>query len=164
VLEAATLVGMLKGTYYYNPVGNPDRALQRRNVVLGQMQKHGHLDADRVAALEDEPLGLHFSRQQEELGPAPHFTQQVRSWLLDWADRKGFNVYRDSLVVYTSLDLNLQEKAQQAVDRWMPALQAVAAFEWDRTEPTRIAQTPEGYRYAVAEGSGFDYLWSSRPQ
>ncbi len=41
MLESATLVGMLKGTSYYNPVLNPERALQRRNVVLAQMVKHG---------------------------------------------------------------------------------------------------------------------------
>lgn len=164
VLESATLVGMLKGTYYYNPVRNPSRAKTRRNVVLRQMQKHGHLEEEQVQDLVEEPLRLEFSRQQERLGPAPHFTQQVRTWLLDWADRRGFNVYRDSLLVYTSLDLNLQSEAQRAVDRWMPALQAVAAYEWNRGEPSRLSRSPEGYRYAVAAGQGFDYLWSSRPQ
>src|SRR5205823_11441294 len=42
-LESATLVGMLKGTHYYNPVANPERALTRRNVVLAQMARHGYL-------------------------------------------------------------------------------------------------------------------------
>ena len=163
VLEAATLVGMLKGTYYYNPVGNPDRARDRRNVVLRQMVRRGHLEEDRFGELREVPLRLDFSRQREELGPAPHFTQQVKSWLVDWADRRGYNVYRDSLVVHTSLDLELQDMAQRAVDRWMPALQAVAAYEWDRSEPRRISQSPEGYRYAVADGGGFDYLFTSRP-
>ncbi|HEX7071323.1 MAG TPA: PBP1A family penicillin-binding protein [Rhodothermales bacterium] len=163
VLEAATLVGMLKGTYYYNPVGNPERALQRRNVVLSQMVKRDVLEEEEYERLRERPLGLDFSRQQEPLGPAPHFTQQVKSWLIEWADKRGFNIYRDSLVVHTSLDLELQEIAQRSIDRWMPALQAVAAYEWDRTEPSRISRSPDGYRYAVARGEGFGYLWESRP-
>jgi penicillin-binding protein 1A len=51
VLEAATLVGMLKGTSYYNPVTNPERSLARRNVVLGQMLKHGAFNEARYRAL-----------------------------------------------------------------------------------------------------------------
>ena len=51
VLESATLIGMLKGTSYYNPVLNPERALQRRNMVLAQMVKHGKLDPARLEAL-----------------------------------------------------------------------------------------------------------------
>ncbi len=47
ILEGATLVGMLKGTHYYNPVGNPERSLERRNVVLGQMRKHDVIDEAR---------------------------------------------------------------------------------------------------------------------
>ena len=49
VLESATLIGMLKGTSYYNPVLNPERALQRRNIVLAQMARHGKLDAGPAA-------------------------------------------------------------------------------------------------------------------
>ncbi|MGH6641036.1 MAG: transglycosylase domain-containing protein, partial [Polaromonas sp.] len=52
VLESATLIGMLKGTSYYNPVLNPERAVQRRNTVLGQMVKHQKLDAKKLDALK----------------------------------------------------------------------------------------------------------------
>ena len=87
VLEAATLVGMLKGNSYYNPVINPERAVARRNTVLAQMVKRGKLDEARLDALQKKPLRIDFERQLEAPGPAPHFAQQVRKWLIGWADR-----------------------------------------------------------------------------
>jgi len=89
VLESATLVGMLKGTTYYNPVLNPARAKQRRNIVLGQMARLGKLDGTQLAQLREQPLRLDFERPEEQLGPAPHFALTVRRWLIDWADRAG---------------------------------------------------------------------------
>jgi len=69
VLESATLIGMLKGTSYYNPVLNPERARARRNVVLAQMVKHNKLEATRATALAKQPLKLDFERQDTALGP-----------------------------------------------------------------------------------------------
>lgn len=164
LLESATLVGMLKGTYYYNPVRNPERALQRRNVVLGQMVKRGYLDEERLEQLKDEPLGVDFERQDEEESRAPHFTEQVRVWLIDWADRNGYNIYRDSLVVHTTLDTRMQRLAQQAVDRWMPSLQAVADVEWSREDPVTLSRSMDSYRNRRSEQSAFDYYWESKPR
>ncbi|HBO78950.1 MAG TPA: penicillin-binding protein, partial [Cupriavidus sp.] len=81
VLEAATLIGMLKGNSYYNPVLNPERALDRRNTVLAQMVKRGKLDPARFETLKKRPLRIDFERQIEAPGPAPHFAQQLRKWL-----------------------------------------------------------------------------------
>lgn len=64
VLESATLVGMLKGNSYYNPVLNPERALQRRNTVLGQMVKYGKLSPAEFASLKNRPLRIDFERQK----------------------------------------------------------------------------------------------------
>jgi penicillin-binding protein 1A len=69
VLESATLVGMLKGNSYYNPVLNPERAVARRNTVLAQMVKRGKLDEARLAALQKKPLRIDFERQLEAPGP-----------------------------------------------------------------------------------------------
>src|SRR3954466_428414 len=88
-LEAATLIGMLKGTSYYNPVLNPDRARDRRNVVLAQMARRGVLPPDRATALAQRPLKVDFERQEAPLGPAPHVAQYLRKWLIAWADRNG---------------------------------------------------------------------------
>src|SRR5665647_1021158 len=126
VLESATLIGMLKGTSYYNPVQNPERALQRRNLVLTQMAKNGKLDPAQVERLAKRPLKLEFERQAESLGPAPHAAQHLRTWLIAWADRKGYNIQADGLRVYTTLDPKLQKAANQAVARQLAQLQILA--------------------------------------
>jgi penicillin-binding protein 1A len=126
VLESATLIGMLKGTSYYNPVLNPERAKARRNLVLGQMVKHGKLDAARLDGLEKLPLRLDFERQVEPLGIAPHVAQHLRKWLISWADSKGYDIYSDGLRVRTTLDANIQKLANQAVARQLAQLQKLA--------------------------------------
>ena len=126
VLESATLIGMLKGTSYYNPVLNPERAVQRRNLVLAQMARYGKLDPARLEALAKRPLKLDFERQTEPLGPAPHVAQHLRKWLIAWADRKGYNIHTDGLKVRTTLDAKIQKAANQAVARQMAQLQTLA--------------------------------------
>ncbi|MFL6662947.1 MAG: transglycosylase domain-containing protein, partial [Rhizobacter sp.] len=85
VLESATLVGMLKGTRYYNPILNPERAQARRNVVLAQMVKQKLLTEAAWRQLREQPLKVSLNRQPELLGPAPHFAVQARRWLIAWA-------------------------------------------------------------------------------
>ncbi|MEO5670737.1 MAG: transglycosylase domain-containing protein [Ramlibacter sp.] len=125
-LESATLIGMLKGTSYYNPVLNPERSVQRRNTVLAQMVKHQKMAPARLEELKKKPLGLEFERQSEPVGPAPHITQQLRRWLIEWADRNGYNINADGLVVHTTIDSRLQEQANQAMKRQADKLQALA--------------------------------------
>ncbi|MBS1160716.1 MAG: Multimodular transpeptidase-transglycosylase [Proteobacteria bacterium] len=160
VLQSATLVGMLKGNSYYNPVLNPDRALLRRNTVLAQMVKHQALTAGKFETLKKKPLGVEFERQEEPLGPAPHFTQQLRKWLIAWADRNGYNIYADGLVVHTTLDSRLQALANQVVARQGRQLQEIADAAWssragrgaaDELIQTFIRETPI-YRTALDSG------------
>jgi penicillin-binding protein 1A len=140
VLEAATLVGMLKGTHYYNPVLNPERAVARRNIVLAQMARHGKLDEERVAALSKRPLKLDFERQNEPLGPAPHVAQHLRQWLIAWADRNGYDIYADGLVVRTTIHMRLQKAANQAVARQTGYLQNLADRRIKKGEERQLLQ------------------------
>ncbi|MDB5872078.1 MAG: Peptidoglycan glycosyltransferase [Ramlibacter sp.] len=140
VLEAATLIGMLKGTSYYNPVLNPERARDRRNVVLVQMARNGKLDAARAEALAKLPLKLDFERQDAPLGPTPHVAQWVRKWLIAWADARGYNIYSDGLVVRTTLHTKLQKAANQAVARQLDALQLLADRRRKRGEERVLLQ------------------------
>jgi penicillin-binding protein 1A len=161
-LESATLVGMLKGTFFYNPVRSPERSRERRNVVLAQMARFGQIDAAEYERLVDKPLGLRFERQSEPERAAPHFVEHLREWLIDWADGRGYNIYRDSLVVHTTIDSRMQVHAQRAVDRWMPALQHVAAVEWS-SETARVHyQSADSYSRDRRRHAGFDYLWNER--
>ena len=161
MLQSATLVGMLKGNSYYNPVLNPERAVQRRNTVLAQMVKWGQLDAAKFEALKQKPLRVEFERQSEPPGPAPHFAQQLRKWLIAWADRNDYNIYSDGLVVHTTLDYKLQVQANQAVARQGYQLQHLANAAWDRASvwtpgnplvESFMRDTPE-YKAAIDGGA-----------
>jgi penicillin-binding protein 1A len=158
--EAATLVGMLKGTAYYNPVTNPERSLARRNVVLGQMLKAGAFDENRYRQLTRRKLGVHFVRQAERNGKDDHFTAYVRKWLVEWADKNDVNLQQDGLVVQTTLDYDLQQAAQRAVEREADALQAIADVDWAHSWPLN-STTPQTYIDMRAEVTPFDYYWQS---
>lgn len=163
ILESATLVGMLKGTNYYNPVSNPERSLQRRNVVLGQMRKHDLIDEARYKQLLKRPLRLHFERQSERAQTDSHFTAYVRKWLINWADENDYNLERDGLVVHTTLDSDLQQAAERAVERQANALQAIADVEWSRAGLP--SSTSTGMYASMQAGSvPFDYFWKSHPE
>ncbi|MGE5384473.1 MAG: penicillin-binding protein 1A [Betaproteobacteria bacterium] len=138
-LQSATLVGMLKGNTYYNPVLNPERALERRNLVLALMLKQQKLPQGKFESLKKKPLGLDFERQTEGTGPAPHFARQLRNWLVDWADRNGYSIYGDGLVVRTTLDSRLQALANQAVTKHGLKLQELATAAWSK----RTAWNPD---------------------
>ncbi|WP_053076511.1 penicillin-binding protein 1A [Caenimonas sp. SL110] len=132
VLEGATLIGMLKGTSYYNPVLNPERAVARRNTVMQQLVKFDKIKQAEFDTLKARPLGLNFERQNEDLGLAPHLTQQLRRWLISWADEKGYNIYADGLVVRTTIDSRLQQLATEAVTRQSDKLQVFADNAWGK--------------------------------
>jgi penicillin-binding protein 1A len=156
LLESATLIGMLKGTSIYNPVLNPERAVQRRNVVLAQMAKRGKLDPAKLEALSNRPLRLDFERQVEPLGPAPHVAQNLRKWLIEWADRKGYDIYTDGLVVRTTIDAKLQKVANQAVAHQMAQLQPLVARRQRNGEDPPVLQA--GF-LALDPRSGFVRAW-----
>jgi penicillin-binding protein 1A len=141
VLESATLIGMLKGTSYYNPVTNPERSLQRRNIVLAQMVKYGQLAPAEFDHLKDQPLDLQFERQEQDLGEAPHLAQQLRRWLIEWGDRNGYDIYADGLVVHTTIDSRLQQFANEAVARQTERLQKVASAAWKPAANKQLLQT-----------------------
>ncbi len=162
ILDSATLVGMLKGNSYYNPVINPERALQRRNTVLGQMVKFGKLAPAQFAVLQKKPLRIDFERQKEPPGPAPHFAQQVRKWLIGWADRNDYNIYSDGLIVRTTIDSRLQAMATQALKLQASQLQGIANGMWNSGSgcatgsalfQTFMRETPE---YHAARDGGAD--------
>ena len=160
VLESATLIGMLKGTAYYNPVLNPERAQARRNTVLAQMKKRGKLGEAEYAALSKRPLRIRFERQVETAGPAPHLAQQLRKQLIDWADRNGYSLYADGLVIRTTIDYRLQQLANQAVARQGRALQGVAdgawaaRNAWNPKNPLVRQLVRESARYEAAVAKG----------
>ncbi|WP_312518731.1 penicillin-binding protein 1A [Massilia sp.] len=163
VLEAATLVGMLKGTHYYNPVTKPERSRARRNVVLGQMRKHAVISEARYQALVKRPLRLRFARLPDRSGKDNHFTAYVRKWLQEWADENDYDLQLDGLVVRTTLDANLQAAAERAVERQASTLQAIADVEWALPSVARSTSTGM-YTSMRSSLEPFRYYWNSHPQ
>ncbi len=160
--ESATLVGMLKGTQYYNPVRQPERALRRRNVVLAQMLRQEQLTQSEFEAASAQPLGAALHRPPAPAPIAPHFTAHVRKWLAAWAEREGHDLYAEGLVVHTTLDPRLQALAEQAVSRQALALQKIVDVEW--SSPRMRASLHAGfYARLHAQVTPFSHLWHSRP-
>lgn len=160
ILESATLVGMLKGTSYYNPVTSPERSVERRNVVLGQMHKHGIIDEKRYQVLLKRPLKLNFTRQAERSNDT-HFTAHVRKWLIQWADENDYNLQLDGLVVHTTLDFTLQQAALKAVERQGNTLQIIADVEWAQADSgsSSSAGSYAGMHHAIKP---FEHFWRTK--
>lgn len=135
VLQAATLVGTLKANHTYNPQLFPEKSLERRNVVLSQMQKYGYLTEDQVKELKEEELQLSVGKSKENKNLAAYFQEQVRrqleSILAEDAYKKEdgshYDVYKDGLKVYTTLDVKMQEYAENSMKKHLTKLQT--AFE-----------------------------------
>jgi penicillin-binding protein 1A len=117
--EAALLAGLPKAPQYYSPVLHPDRALRRRNLVINAMLEDGKITAQQATDAKAKPLQLNLQHDPNSL--APYFVEEIRRYL---ENKYGSDqVHEGGLRVYTSLDMDLQKVANQAV------LHGVAAYE-----------------------------------
>ncbi len=114
VPEGAYLVGILKGPENYDPEENYDRAIARRNLVLDNMVETKDLSAAQAAAYKEEPLKVQPMKGYN--GIAPQFVEMVRQQLAHTPELAGYNLYRDGLIVYTTLNAAMQRCANQAVE------------------------------------------------
>jgi penicillin-binding protein 1A len=127
--EAATLVGTLKANNYYNPRLHPQRSLERRNVVLNQMAKGDYMPQDSANYYANETLVLDYKSFNHDAGIAPYFREQVKkelSKILDTiknVDGERFDIYRDGLIVHTTLDIGMQKLAEDAMKEHLKVLQ-----------------------------------------
>ena len=127
--QAAVLIGMLKATHTYNPRVFPDRAKQRRNVVLAQMQKYDFITLEEKKSYQEKPLGLRYNKITHNSGLAPYFREYIKNDLIKWCatherpDGKPYNLYTDGLKIYTTIDSRLQRYAEQAMQSHMKELQ-----------------------------------------
>lgn len=131
--EAATLIGSLKATHTYNPRLFPERSKQRRNTVLHQMLKYGKIEEAAYTKYRDSPIELRLNTKRTTHGHAAYFREQVRreleAWVRQYAKDTGneLDLYTEGLQVKTTLDLQMQIMAEEAVTRHMSSLQK--AFE-----------------------------------
>tara|TARA_B100000953_G_scaffold51040_3_gene39359 strand:+ start:782 stop:3103 length:2322 start_codon:yes stop_codon:yes gene_type:complete len=132
--ESAVLVAMLKNSALYNPVRRPDLVENRRNQVFVQMYKNGFLTEQQKDSLQQTEMKITFSPEGHDDGIATYFREYTRQFLTDWIeenpkpDGEKYNLYRDGLKVYTSIDSKMQEYAEDAVTKHLAHIQQ----EFDR--------------------------------
>lgn len=126
--ESAVLIGMLKANTYYNPRLYPEHALERRNVVLQQMEKYGYLGTDGVDELQELPLNLDYANLQSE-GRANYFLVQIKKEAADIIkeiNRGSDTIYdlnKSGLIIETTLDYQLQQYAMSAIKSHLSKMQ-----------------------------------------
>lgn len=136
--QAATLVGMLKGTTLYNPVRNPQNAQKRRNVVLMQMVKNNHLTQEEYEKLKDKPVGAkRYNVDSNNEGMGTYFREYLRTDVMPKLlekyrkeDDEKYNLYTDGLKIYTTLHSKMQQYAEEAVQKHMQDLQKQFDQHW----------------------------------
>lgn len=133
--EAALLVGMLKGNTLYNPIRNPQRALSRRNTVLSQMEKYHFISRVTFDSLRKEPIVLNYQEDDHNEGLATYFREYLRLELMEWCEEKGFNLYKDGLKIYTTINSKMQVLAEQSVNEHLQAMQKKFYVHWKGRVP-----------------------------
>jgi penicillin-binding protein 1A len=141
--EAATLIGMLKATSTYNPINNPERSLERRNTVLGQMLKYDKLSKADYDAEINKPITLDLSYVENEGQGGSYLRDAVERWLKKWCHDNDYDLYQDGLKIYTTIDPRLQQYAEEAVAEKMKMLQKRFEDLWGKKNPWRDSNGDE---------------------
>ncbi len=140
VSESAMLVGMLKNSSYYNPLRREELVLNRRNVVLGQMYRNNFISEKLKDSLQQKDLGLNVNRESHSDGNATYFREYLRDFMKTWIknnpkpDGTDYNLHRDGLKIYVTLDSRMQQHAEDAMAEHMANLQRVFDKEQKRNK------------------------------
>ena len=124
------LIGMLQNSSLFNPIRRPEMVLRRRNIVLDQMVKYDYLAEREADSLKATPLDVDFKPENSHNeGLATYFRMHVQAWLKDWAannpraNGQRYDIYKDGLKVYTTIDSKLQANAEEASTAHLKNLQ-----------------------------------------
>lgn len=179
--QAAMLVGMAKNPAYFNPNRFHDRAEGRRNTVIQQMEKYGYITSVESDSLQKIPLKLNFHPEDHNEGLAPYFREYLRDvFLKKWCDQNRkpdgtkYDIYRDGLKIYTTIDSRMQRYAEQAATEHLKELQTAffkdckrkknAPFAWNvskdeiKTIMTQAMKRSERYRVLKKAGKSMEEI------
>ncbi len=164
--ESALLIALLRSSVYYDPVKRYDNAIARRNLVMRNMITAGYLDESTYERLKDKPIVLGSEKIGGYTTIAPHFMEYIRQQMEKLSDRYGFDLYRDGLNIYTSLDSRMQRAANIAAKEHLAEYQDLFDKSWNwekyksvlnavidkavRTHPSYIAAKSESDRSRIA--------------
>ncbi len=127
--EAAMFVGMLQNPSYFNPVRRPELVQKRRNVVLHQMAKNNYISQEQSVEMQALPLSINYTPESHSDGIATYFREYLRDFMRRWVkenpkkDGTTYDIYRDGLKIYVTIDSRMQEYAEQAVTEHISNLQ-----------------------------------------
>ena len=120
--ECALMAGVVNAPTRYSPIRNPERSLERRNLVLRKMTENGYLTQAEYDSISQIPLDMsHFTIKDHNTGQATYFREYLRGELMEWAknntraDGTPYNIYTDGLRIYTTIDSRMQNYAEAAV-------------------------------------------------
>ncbi|MCX7797773.1 MAG: PBP1A family penicillin-binding protein [Melioribacter sp.] len=134
--EAALLIALLKSWVYYDPYEKYDRAIMRRNLVLKNMVEMGYLSEEEYERLKVKPIKLSYKRIEQGIRGtiAPHFVEYVRQQMEKICAKYGYDLYRDGLNIYTTLDSRMQRIANNAVQVHLSEFQKQfdKAWSWEK--------------------------------
>ena len=126
VEECALMAGVVNAPTRFSPVRNPERSIARRNLVLSKMAENGYITQAECDSISLIPIDMtHFNVMDHNTGQATYFREFLRGQLNDWAknttraDGQPYNIYRDGLKIYTTIDSRMQHYAEEAVKEFM---------------------------------------------
>ena len=127
--ESAVLVGMLKNSSLYNPIRRPDKVRNRRNVVFNQMLRNDYINKIEYDSLKSLDLNINYTPESHREGLATYFRAYLQDFMKKWIknnpkeDGSLYNIYRDGLKIYTTIDSRLQNIAETSMKKHMKNLQ-----------------------------------------
>ncbi len=141
--EAATLIGLLQNPSLYDPRIRPEKTLERRNVVLGQLAKYDYVLEEEARAMMESPLNLKFKVENQNTGAAPYFRESIRKQIVsiikeinaDRPEDQQINLYTSGLRIYTSIDSRMQKYAEESIQEHMKAEQSLFYSHWKGRNP-----------------------------
>jgi penicillin-binding protein 1A len=132
--ECAMLIGMLKNpSGFYDPVDHPNECMERRNIVLNNMYEEDFITREVFELSKNDPIKAQprATQKQSSGGIAGQFTEYVRQVLEKKSEKYGFNIYRDGLVVRTTLNTRMQKQAVNAVTDQLKEFQKSFNSTWN---------------------------------
>ncbi|MDD3721406.1 MAG: transglycosylase domain-containing protein [Lutibacter sp.] len=143
--QGAVLIGMLKATYTYNPIKFPEASKKRRDIVLNLMSQEKYITENFKDSITAIPLLTKQKRLTRHQGKAKYFTEYVRLIMNNWLEinrkpsGKTYDLYKDGLKIYTSLNYAMQQYAEKAVAKRLKILQYEFDRQWGDEDPWKDA-------------------------
>ncbi len=140
--ESAMLVGMLQNPSKFNPLRFEEQAKERREIVFYQMKRNGFIDEEEYKEYIARDIDLtRFKRIDHNDGLAPYFREYLREDLKrilkanPKQNGEAYNVYKDGLRIYTTIDSRLQAHAEKASEKHLQKLQKKLFKHWEGKDP-----------------------------